>query len=62
MRGLYFNRKKKIIEKLVPRPPLGQHHKQGIFLRKRDTLFLMLVASTLPAFTMARWYHVLLGN
>lgn len=30
-------KEKKIIEKLVPRLPPGQHHKQGVFLRKRDT-------------------------
>lgn len=60
--GEYLKRRKKIILSDLWYPPWSSSRRQGVFLRKRDTLFLLLVTSALPAFTMARWYHVSFGN
>lgn len=55
-----FKKKKIVLRNVLYR--WSASHRQGLFLRKRDTLFLWLVSPILPALTMARWYHVSFTN
>lgn len=56
--GGVFEEKRKIVQRNVSYG-WSASHRQGVFGRNRDTLFLLLVSPTLPALTMARWsiYH-----